>query len=123
RALGALRLHPRAAVVYGDRGYWTVDPFGGEILDGYLYGRGALDMKSIGIMQLAAMLAVKREGVPLKRDLVLLATADEEAGSQYGARFIADTHPAWLAGADFALGELGGIHHEEGWRAPLGMID
>ena len=122
-SLGALVLHHHIDVVYADRRYWTVDPFGGEILDGYLYGRGALDMKSIGIMQLAAMLALKRDRVPLKRDLVLLATADEEAGSQYGARFIADTHPAWLAGADFALGELGGIHHEEGWRAPLGMID
>ena len=122
-SLGALVLHHHIDVVYADRRYWTVDPFGGEIRDGHLYGRGALDMKSIGIMQLAAVLAIKRARVPLKRDLVLLGTADEEAGSQYGARFIAEKHPAWLAGAEYALGEFGGIHHEAGWRAPLGMID
>ena len=74
-------LHHHIDVVYADRRYWTVDPFGGVIKDGYLYGRGALDMKSTGILQLAAMLAIKRARVPLKRDLIFLATADEEAGS------------------------------------------
>jgi acetylornithine deacetylase/succinyl-diaminopimelate desuccinylase-like protein len=74
-------LHHHIDVVYADRRYWTVDPFGGEISDGYLYGRGALDMKSIGIMQLAAVLAIKRARVPLARDLVILGTADEEAGA------------------------------------------
>ena len=122
-ALGAIVLHHHIDVVYADRRYWTVDPFGGEISDGYLYGRGALDMKGIGIMQLAAVLAIKRDRVPLKRDLVLLGTADEEAGSRYGARFIAEQHPHWLTGAEYALGEFGGIHQEAGWRAPLGMID
>src|SRR5512145_2574240 len=122
-SLGGIVLHHHIDVVYADRRYWTVDPFGGEIRDGYLYGRGALDMKSIGIFQLAAVLAIKRARVPLKRDLVLLGTADEEAGSQHGARFIAEKHPAWLAGNEYALGEFGGIHGEEGWRAPLGMID
>jgi acetylornithine deacetylase/succinyl-diaminopimelate desuccinylase-like protein len=122
-ALGGIVLHHHIDVVYADRRYWTVDPFGGGIRDGYLYGRGAIDMKSIGILQLAAMLAVKRAGVPLERDLVLLGTADEEAGSQYGARFSADKHPHWLAGNEYALGEFGGIHAEAGWRAPLGMID
>ena len=122
-SLGGIVLHHHIDVVYADRRYWTVDPFGGEIRDGYLYGRGALDMKSIGIFQLAAVLAIKRARVPLKRDLVLLGTADEEAGSQHGARFIAEKHPGWLAGNEYALGEFGGIHGEEGWRAPLGMID
>jgi acetylornithine deacetylase/succinyl-diaminopimelate desuccinylase-like protein len=121
--LGGIVLHHHIDVVYADRRYWTVDPFGGEIRDGYLFGRGALDMKSIGIFQLAALLAIKRSGVRLKRDLVLLGTADEEAGSQYGARFIADHRPDWLHGNEYALGEFGGIHHEAGWRAPLGMID
>jgi acetylornithine deacetylase/succinyl-diaminopimelate desuccinylase-like protein len=122
-SLGGIVLHHHIDVVYAERRYWTVDPFGGEIRDGYLYGRGALDMKSIGILQLAAVLAIKRAGVPLERDLVLLGTADEEAGSAYGARFIADMHPHWLAGNEYALGEFGGIHEETGWRAPLGMID
>jgi acetylornithine deacetylase/succinyl-diaminopimelate desuccinylase-like protein len=122
-SLGAMVLHHHIDVVYADRRYWTVDPFGGEIKDGYLYGRGALDMKSTGIMQLAAMLAIARQGVRLKRDLVLLGTADEEAGSQFGARFIASSRPEWLAGAEYALGELGSIHEDRTWRAPLGMID
>ena len=122
-ALGGLVLHHHIDVVYADRRYWTVDPFGGEIRDGYLYGRGALDMKSIGVLQLVAILAIRRARVPLRRDLVLLATADEEAGSRYGARFIADERPHWLAGNEYALGEFGGIHHEPGWRAALGMID
>jgi acetylornithine deacetylase/succinyl-diaminopimelate desuccinylase-like protein len=122
-SLGGIVLHHHIDVVYPDRRYWTVDPFGGEIRDGYLYGRGALDMKSIGIMQLAAVLALRRARVPLKRDLVLLGTADEEAGSRFGARFIAEQHPAWLAGNEYALGEFGGIHEDAGWRAPLAMID
>ncbi|HYE91113.1 MAG TPA: M20/M25/M40 family metallo-hydrolase [Terriglobales bacterium] len=122
-SLGGILLHHHIDVVYADRRYWTVDPFGGEIRDGYLYGRGALDMKSIGIMQLAAMLTIHRDRVPLKRDLVLLGTADEEAGSRFGARFIAEQHPHWLAGNEYALGELGGIHEEAGWRAPLAMIE
>ena len=122
-SLGGIVLHHHIDVVYADRRYWTVDPFGGEIRDGYLYGRGALDMKSIGILQLAAMLAIKRARVPLTRDLVLLGTADEEAGSAHGARFLAAQHPHWLAGNEYALGEFGGIHGEPSWRAPLGMID
>jgi acetylornithine deacetylase/succinyl-diaminopimelate desuccinylase-like protein len=119
-SLGGLVVHHHIDVVYAAPRYWTVDPFGGEIRGGHLYGRGALDMKSIGIMQLAAVLAIQRERVPLKGDLVFLGTADEEAGSQYGARFIAEKHPAWLAGAEYALGELGGIRHEAGWRRHSG---
>lgn len=81
---GGIVLHHHIDVVYADRRYWTVNPFGGVIQDGFLYGRGALDMKSTGILHLAGMLAIKRAGVPLKRDLILLATADEEAGSRFG---------------------------------------
>ncbi len=80
-ALPGIVLHHHIDVVYADRRYWSVDPFGGEIRDGYLYGRGAIDMKSTGIMHLAAILAIQRAKIPLKRDLVFLATADEEAGS------------------------------------------
>src|SRR2546425_9135490 len=78
-SLPGIVLHHHIDVVYADRRYWTVDPFGGVIRDGYLYGRGAIDMKSTGIMHLAALLAIKRARVRLKRDLVLLATADEVA--------------------------------------------
>ena len=121
-SLGGIVLHHHVDVVYADRRYWSVDPFGGVIKDDYLYGRGAIDMKSTGILQLAAVLALKRARVPLKRDLIFLATADEEAGSAYGARFVAERHRAWLAGAEYALSELGGIEHNVGYRAPLGVI-
>jgi hypothetical protein len=115
---GGIVLHHHIDVVYADRRYWTMDPFGGVIQDGFLYGRGAIDMKSTGILHLAAMLAIKRAGVPLKRDLVLLATADEEAGSRFGAQWVADRHREWLAGAEYALSELGGIQ-AGGLRAVL----
>jgi acetylornithine deacetylase/succinyl-diaminopimelate desuccinylase-like protein len=121
-SLGGIVLHHHIDVVYADRRYWTVDPFGGVIKDGYLYGRGALDMKSTGILQLAAVLAIARARVPLKRDLILLATADEEAGSALGARWVAAERRAWLAGAEYALSELAAIEHDPGFRAPLGTI-
>jgi acetylornithine deacetylase/succinyl-diaminopimelate desuccinylase-like protein len=121
-SLGGIVLHHHIDVVYADRRYWTVDPFGGVLSDGYLYGRGSLDMKSTGIAQLAAVLAIKRARIPLKRDLILLATADEEAGSAFGARFVAAERRTWLAGAEYALSELAGIDHERGYRAPLGII-
>ena len=121
-SLGGIVLHHHIDVVYADRRYWTVDPFGGVIKDGYLYGRGALDMKSTGILQLGAVLAIKRARIPLKRDLIYLGTADEEAGSAYGARFLADRHRDWFAGAEYALSELAGIEQHAGYRAPFGSI-
>ena len=121
-SLGGIVLHHHIDVVYADRRYWTVDPFGGVIADGYLYGRGAIDMKSTGILHLAALLALKRARVPLKRDLVFLATADEEAGSEFGAQFIADRRPDWLAGAEYAISEIGLIQMHAGLTAPLAAI-
>src|SRR3989442_2591287 len=115
-SLPGIVLHHHIDVVYADRRYWTVDPFGGAIRDGYLYGRGTIDMKSTGIMHLTAVLALKRAGLPLKRDLVFLATADEEAGSLYGARFVADARPDWLAGAEYAISELGILDFEGEWH-------
>ena len=120
--LGGIALHHHVDVVYADRRYWSVDPFGGEIRDGFLYGRGAIDMKSTGILQLAAILALRRARIPLKRDLIFLATADEEAGSAYGAAFLAQHHPHWLAGAEYAISELGGIEMEPHYRAPFAHI-
>src|SRR5262249_37351196 len=121
-SLPGIVLHHHVDVVYADRRYWSVDPFGGVVRDGHLYGRGALDMKSTGIFQLMAMLALKRARVPLKRDLVLLATADEEVGSQYGALWIAAHRRDWLAGAEYALSELGWIETRADHSAPIGSI-
>ncbi len=94
-------------VVLATREYWTVDPFGGLIKDGYVWGRGALDMKGEGIAQLMTMLVLKRARVPLKRDVIFLATSDEEIGAGVGAAWIADQRPDLLRGAEFLLNEGG----------------
>src|SRR2546429_7603667 len=83
-SLGAVVLHHHIDVVYADRRFWTVDPFGGEVRDGFLYGRGAIDMKSTGILQLAALLALARAGARPKRDLVFLPPPAEETGTAFG---------------------------------------
>src|SRR5262249_58615171 len=71
-SLGGIVLHHHIDVVYADPRYWTVDPFGGVVAGGDLHGRGAIDMKSTGILPLAALLAPKRPRVPLKRELAAL---------------------------------------------------
>lgn len=104
----ALILLQHTDVVPSNREYWSVDPLGGEIRDGYLWGRGALDMKGTGITHLAAFLALHRAGKPLNRDVVFLATADEEAGGKYGAGWMVENHPEVFAGAGLLLNEGGG---------------
>ena len=94
-------------VVLATREYWTVDPFGGLNKDGYVWGRGALDMKGEGIAQLMTMLVLKRARVPLKRDVIFLATSDEEIGAGVGAAWIADQRPDLVRGAEFLLNEGG----------------
>ncbi len=91
---------------------WDVDPFGGEIKDGYIYGRGTTDMKSQVICQLLAFLDVARSGVVPKRDLIFLATADEEVGGEWGVKNVIEVMPD-LRGAGFVLSE-GGCVIEEG---------
>lgn len=88
---GVILLH-HMDVVDADPQRWTVDPFGGEIRDGYVWGRGAIDMKGAGIMHLLAMDLLRREAVSLARDAILLAVSDEEAGSAMGARWLLAEH-------------------------------
>ena len=80
-------------VVPFEREHWTVDPLGGEVSEGYIWGRGTLDMKGMGIMELITFLLHHRHKLPLRRDLTFIAVADEEAGSVYGAEFLAREHP------------------------------
>ena len=103
----ALILLQHTDVVPADMNYWTVDPVGGEIRDGYLWGRGALDMKSTGISQLATFISLYRAGAPLNRDVVLVATADEEAGGFYGAGWLVENHPEIFHGAGLLINEGG----------------
>ena len=73
-------------VVPVEKEQWEVDPFSGTIRDGFLYGRGALDNKSMGIVEMMVLLILKREKIPLKRDILFFATADEETGGKMGGR-------------------------------------
>ena len=86
--------------------YWSIDPFGGEIKDGYVWGRGALDMKGMGVLELMTVLTLKRRGARLHRPIRFLAVADEEAGSDYGVEWLDREHPELLDAA-FVLNEGG----------------
>jgi acetylornithine deacetylase/succinyl-diaminopimelate desuccinylase-like protein len=94
-------------VVPHTREFWSVDAFEGVIKDSFIYGRGAMDMKSLGMAQFVTLLALKRAKVPLKRDLIFLGTADEEAGGLQGAGWFAKNHPELLANAEFLFNEGG----------------
>jgi acetylornithine deacetylase/succinyl-diaminopimelate desuccinylase-like protein len=100
-------------VVLASREYWTVDPFSGVIKDGYVWGRGALDMKGEAIAQLMTMLILRRAKVPLKRDIIFLATADEEIGAGVGAAWFVEHQPDLVRGAEFLLNE-GGMTRSDG---------
>ena len=101
-------------VVPADRAYWSVDPFGGLVRDGYIWGRGALDMKNLGIAELVVFLALHRNRFPLKRDVIFLVTADEEAGGSAGARWITQNRPELVADAEFLINESGKGRLEHG---------
>lgn len=101
---GPLILLNHTDVVPVEREFWSVEPFGGEVRDGYVWGRGALDMKGMGIFELIAVLLLKRIGLPLRRDVVFFAMADEEMGGDYGIEWFVRNHPDLLKG-DFCLNE------------------
>ncbi|MDQ2670528.1 MAG: M20/M25/M40 family metallo-hydrolase [Gemmatimonadota bacterium] len=102
----ALILLSHSDVVPVTASAWSVDPFGGVIRDGYVWGRGALDMKGIGIVELVTLLALRRRGVPLARDLVLIVNADEEAGST-GAAWFTREKASLIADAELLINEGG----------------
>lgn len=93
-------------VVPAEPSHWTHPPFSGAIADGHLWGRGALDMKFMVAYELAVFLVLHREGVSLRRDLILAATADEEIAQGNGIDWLAVQHPD-LIRAEYALNELG----------------
>jgi acetylornithine deacetylase/succinyl-diaminopimelate desuccinylase-like protein len=86
---------------------WTVQPFAGAIRDGLLWGRGAVDDKSLGIAQLAAFVDLKRRRVRLERDIIYLAVADEENGGGQGVGWLLDRHPELFRGVEGVVGEGG----------------
>ncbi|HET8961836.1 M20/M25/M40 family metallo-hydrolase [Nocardioides sp.] len=106
---GALLLHGHLDVVPAAAEDWQVDPFSGEIRDGYLWGRGAVDMKDFDAMLLAVVRARARAGREPERPVVLCFTADEEAGGHKGAEVLVRDHPEEFEGCTEAVGEVGGF--------------
>jgi acetylornithine deacetylase/succinyl-diaminopimelate desuccinylase-like protein len=96
-------------VVPANPSEWRVPPFSGEIKDGDIWGRGALDDKGPGVIELMAMLALKRSGILLDRDLIFIATGDEEQGGKNGAGWLVEHQPGLFADAGNLLNEGGGI--------------
>jgi len=123
---GLMLLH-HCDVVGADPLEWTVPPFGGVIQDGYVYGRGALDMKGMGVMELLAFVLAKREKLPLRQDLMLVVCCDEETGSEQGAQYLAKMHArkleaAWVlneGGSGWKMGEWEAVLLGFGEKGPL----
>ncbi len=103
-ARSALLLFNHMDVVAADPSRWKAAPFGGELRDGHVYGRGALDMKTTGLLQALALIRLKREAVPLARDVIFLGTADEEDGN-IGMLWMMEHHSELLEGVELALTE------------------
>ncbi len=96
-------------VVEAEPEAWEHPPFCGEVHDGFLWGRGAIDMKNMAAMSIAIMTRLARDKVKLKRDLIFAAVADEEAGCRYGSLWLCENHPD-LVRSEFAIGEGGGFN-------------
>ncbi|WP_184692351.1 M20/M25/M40 family metallo-hydrolase [Saccharothrix tamanrassetensis] len=106
---GALLVHGHLDVVPADASEWSVHPFSGAVQDGYVWGRGAVDMKDMVAMTLAVARRFKRDGVVPPRDLVFAFLADEEAGGVFGAKWLVDNRPELFEGVTEAISEVGGF--------------
>lgn len=106
---GALLVHGHLDVVPADASEWSVHPFSGEVRDGYVWGRGAVDMKGMVAMVLALARQFKRAAAVPPRDLIFAFVADEEAGGFLGARWLVEHRPELFAGATEAISEVGGF--------------
>jgi len=107
-SLPALVVHGHTDVVPADPANWTVDPFAGEVRDGMLWGRGAVDMKNMDAMIIGALTDVLGGGRQPRRDLVVAFFSDEENGGVFGSHYLVDNRPDLFAGAGEAISEVGG---------------
>jgi len=113
-SLPALVVHGHTDVVPADAAAWSVDPFGGEVRDGMLWGRGAVDMKDMDAMIVTAVGDILRSGRLPRRELVIAFFADEENGGEHGSHWLVDHHPELFAGASDAISEVGGYSIDVG---------
>jgi acetylornithine deacetylase/succinyl-diaminopimelate desuccinylase-like protein len=109
---GALLVHGHLDVVPAAAEDWKVHPFSGEVDDGCVWGRGAVDMKDMVAMTLKTAVDFKVGGVVPPRDLIFCFLADEEAGGLYGSKWIVEEHPGLFEGATEAISEVGGFSYE-----------
>ena len=123
---GALMLHGHLDVVPAEASDWSVHPFSGALEDGYVWGRGAIDMKDMVGMMIAVARHFKRTGVVPPRDLVFAFLSDEEAGGKYGCQWLVDERPDLFEGVTEAIGEVGGftltVPRREGGERRLYLI-
>ncbi len=127
RSRAPLLIHGHLDVVPADPTEWSVDPFAGEIRDGYVWGRGAVDMKDMDAMTLALVREWARTGRRPPRDIVLAFLADEEAGGRQGGHWLVDHRPELFADCSEAISEVGGfsvtVHRDMlGSQAPRGDL-
>jgi acetylornithine deacetylase/succinyl-diaminopimelate desuccinylase-like protein len=106
---GALLIHGHLDVVPAEPAEWSVHPFSGAIEDGYVWGRGAVDMKDMVGMMIVVARQLKRAGIVPPRDLLFAFVADEEHGGHYGAQWLVDNRPDLFEGVTEAIGEVGGF--------------
>jgi len=106
---GALLLHGHIDVVPAMAEDWSHPPFAAEIADGFIWGRGAVDMKDMDAMILAVVRGWARAGIRPRRDVVVLFLPDEEAGSKHGSHWLVDNRPELFTGVTEAVGEVGGF--------------
>ncbi|OIJ90737.1 hypothetical protein BIV25_31115 [Streptomyces sp. MUSC 14] len=118
----ALLIHGHLDVVPANAGDWTHHPFSGEVADGCVWGRGAVDMKDMDAMTLAVVRDRLRSGRRPPRDIVVAFLADEEAGGTYGARYLVDHHPELFEGVTEAISEVGGFSFTVNERRRLYLI-
>jgi acetylornithine deacetylase/succinyl-diaminopimelate desuccinylase-like protein len=109
RDRGALMLHGHLDVVPAEASDWSVHPFSGAVEDGYVWGRGAVDMKDMVGMMIAVARHFKRSGIVPPRDLVFAFVSDEEAGGKYGCKWLVDNRPDLFENVTEAIGEVGGF--------------
>ncbi|MCB0934295.1 MAG: M20/M25/M40 family metallo-hydrolase [Mycobacterium sp.] len=124
---GALLIHGHLDVVPAEAADWSVHPFSGAVFDGYVWGRGAVDMKDMCGMMLAVARHFKRAGIVPPRDLVFAFVADEEHGGKYGAHWLVEHRPDLFEGVTEAVGEVGGfsitVPHKDGGERRLYLIE
>jgi acetylornithine deacetylase/succinyl-diaminopimelate desuccinylase-like protein len=127
RSRGALLVHGHLDVVPAEAADWSVHPFSGAVEDGYVWGRGAVDMKNMIGMMIAVARHLKRSEIVPPRDLVFAFVADEEAGGKYGCQWLVENRPDLFSCVTEAIGEVGGfsltVPHRDGGDKRLYLIE